>query len=228
MFAESSIKVTNLACREVFGSHTAVNLQAWLLDVQKDFGLKDEQLLALTIDSAANITAAADGYIDEIQESINGDLNNDIDYIKVNNIDANIFAEISFEEDDEEDGDFQVEDHVAFSGEEVLPSIFRIHCAAHKLQLAVNAFLKLKAIQKILITARTLAVKLRTPLVRSKLCAENFRIPELDQVTRWNSTQVLELKNFCKSNQDKDITGEGFLLLYSVSSFKYFFRTKNT
>lgn len=119
------------------------------MDIQKDFGVKDEQLLALTIDSAANITTAADGYIDEIQESRNCNLINDIDYIKDNNIDSNIFAEISFEEDDdEEDEDFQVENQVAFSGERVLPSILRIHCTAHKLQLAVNAFLKLKAIQK--------------------------------------------------------------------------------
>lgn len=205
----------NLACREVFGSHTAVNIQSWISDIQSDFKIEDNQILALTIDSAKNMTAAADGYIEEIEQNMDCDqysLFTDEEYISNHSLDANIFSEISFDEVEDEEFSILESEEDPEEDPEKLKLAFRIHCAAHKLQLAVNSFLKTNSIGKTLTVARSLAVKLRTSLIRSKITSEKLNVPCLDQATRWNSTQnmicqVLALEEFCKRHQDADIPG---------------------
>lgn len=54
--------------------HLSINIQKWLKEAQDEYGISDNQLLTLTIDSAANMTKAidmtrvVDTYIKKIDE----------------------------------------------------------------------------------------------------------------------------------------------------------------
>ena len=209
---EGTIKLANLECREVFGAHNAVKLQSWIREIQQDYKIKDEQILAISIDSDKNIAATADGQ--EIDESSSGDLENEVhdqNFAALHGLDSSIFAEIIFNEDvnvkeePAEDGAIEFVDMESHSTDEDIASTNRVHCVFHKLQLAVNKFLARRDVQKILQVARELAVKLRTSIIRGTLISENLGVPELDQPSKLCSTarmldQVLKLKDFCKSN----------------------------
>lgn len=50
----------NLVCQEVKEKHSADNIRSWVKNTLDKFGIKDEQLLGFSIDSAANVTKAID------------------------------------------------------------------------------------------------------------------------------------------------------------------------
>ena len=65
---KGEIVVYNLVCRRVNGPHNAENIKTWLKDIVADFEIDEKQLLVLSVDSAANIQAAARSYLKELDE----------------------------------------------------------------------------------------------------------------------------------------------------------------
>lgn len=53
------IVVLCLACRRVKEAHTAVNIKQWIREILLQYEVADEDILAFTVDSAANIQKAA-------------------------------------------------------------------------------------------------------------------------------------------------------------------------
>lgn len=204
---DGEIKVMNLMCRVVEERHLAVNIQKWIKKAQDDYNISNSQLLTFTIDSAANMTKAVDSFID--------DMNNE---------------EQLLEDQEKEENDEEFEDdsghslHVEIDENDDVVEIFddrqgceqfydltlpatRIHCAVHRLQLGVNDFLRKKPFVKVITIAQKLTAKLRTPTARLLLKKENLKSPIMFQETRWSSTlkmldRLLELKDFCKENQE--------------------------
>lgn len=184
--SEKNTRVLNLMCREFKSRHTADNIQSQLVVAKDLFLLKDEQLLAIAIDSAANITKAADDLIKLLNDkSLKLMLGEEID------LDETVDEILDpLDDSDETSGTLQ---EIAI----------RISCVVHKLQLAVNKFMwKDETVSKIINKAVKVSAKLRTPIVRLQMEVEGVNNGIMNQVTRWNSTylmlkRLVELKDFC-------------------------------
>ena len=183
------VKVLNLLCREVHKRHTAMNLKDLLLQVTKSYDISNDQILGLSVDSAANITKAVN------------------DLISVLNRDSLAIMEdrdCSLDDSDEKELGLLDDVYPSESIEVFQPKAVRISCVAHKLQLAVNKFMwKNKDVAKIIEKATKISAKLRTPLVRLRMSVENVGNALMNQVTRWNSTflmmeRLTSLKQFCR------------------------------
>lgn len=205
MFMNGAIRVVCLLCREVMERHFATNIQKWIGDGQNDFEITDSQIIAMSIDSARNVTRATDDFIKNLskEEELlddynavqsetdeNGDTHFDDDPVKVI-------------EDEEEEScleDEEVSDDDSYES----AAAVRIHCVVHKLQLAINDFLwKIKGNSCLITIAQKLAAKLRNSIVRSIITDAKHNQAILDQKTRWNSTffmifRLLSLQNFCE------------------------------
>ena len=82
-----------------------------------------------------------------------------------------------------------------------------VRCAAHTIQLAVSDILKISMYKKKINKFRDVSVCLRTPSHRNSLNYNNFRLPLLNNLTRWNSTylmieRLVELNEYCKQNEN--------------------------
>lgn len=120
-------------------------------------------------------------------------------------------AESRFDDDPLKEIDEIYNDEHIMEEEDVVDELFRncdtavrIHCVAHKLQLAINDFLWKNQMNNRLITlAQKLAAKLRNSIVRTMISDAKLKQAILDQKTRWNSTylmivRLLDLKEFCE------------------------------
>ena len=58
-------------CREVKERHFACNIKDWIQDSKNLFHINDEQIFAVSIDSAANITKAIDDLIVDMNKESN-------------------------------------------------------------------------------------------------------------------------------------------------------------
>ncbi|CAG7722227.1 unnamed protein product [Allacma fusca] len=86
-----------------------------------------------------------------------------------------------------------------------------MRCAAHTLQLAVWDFIKARNIQAIIVKARWLVRKLRTPTLRYMLKGRELPAPLIDVVTRWSSTTVM-LEHLVKlENTVKELVEKKFI-----------------
>jgi hypothetical protein len=165
-----STKTVNLACIEVKDCHTGKNIKEWMFQQFEDFEISSDQVCVMSVDSAANITKAINDIIEQlnaksfeaIQEQAEGsdDLHTDSEFD---------CAPIDLDEFDL-DQDFEDNDlKECFKDSSAL-----VNCTVHKLQLAVNKFLwALPEIKQIGDSSIELASKLRTPIVRLLLDAEN-------------------------------------------------------
>lgn len=64
-----------------------------------------------------------------------------------------------------------------------------VHCAAHTVELAINAAIEKSPEERIVIdTARDLVKKLRTPTILSLIEKKSLKKPLIDCITRWCST----------------------------------------
>lgn len=141
-----------LFCREVFERHFSVNIEKWVGEGQHEFAIKDTQVIALAIDSARNMTRAADDFIDKLSKAENEVLLDDkvpgedaeeeetelsaedpIDPYDNDITKAIVDEVVILDDDDEDDSDLVVPDAES-------KTAVRIHCVAHKLQLAINDF----------------------------------------------------------------------------------------
>lgn len=209
---EQQIVVRQLACLEVFDSHTGDNITEWLEEVQAEAKIHCKQILAVSVDSAANITKGVNTYIKlkkmgdedvEVYENFNQDLTAPIDELIQDS--ENAFIAAMREADDEAEEEIEEFDSVHKIHPE---SAFRIHCAVHKAQLAVNYFMwREPSVSRVLVFAQKLAAKLRNQTVRKLLRQADLPFARLDQLTRWSSTynmlqSLLKLEEFCKENSD--------------------------
>lgn len=60
------IRLFCIACREVFERHFGNNIKKWIKDAIEEFEIFDGQILAISIDSASNVTKAVDELIAEM------------------------------------------------------------------------------------------------------------------------------------------------------------------
>lgn len=168
-----------------------------------DFGIKEIQLLAVAIDSAANMTKAIDDLIKELNKVSQALMKYDEKYDST--VEDNADVPLSIHLLDENPA---LDENLL----EIIQTAIRISCVTHKLQLAINKFLwGDEEVSKLLSAAMNLAKKLRTPIVKMKLKAEHehFLSPLLNQVTRWNSTfamiqRLLTLKSFCQEYESDE------------------------
>jgi hypothetical protein len=189
--------VINLVCREFKDRHFSDKIKEYFVAVMSQFKIFDHQLLAISVDSASNITLAADKLIESLNK-------NSLMLLLDEEPDLNDVYDLN-------DEDFLEEMDVL--DESIDDMAIRISCVVHKLQLAVNKFMwKDDAVAKLIAKATKLSTKLRTSIVRLKMDIEGVKTAIMHQVTRWNSTylmlvRLLELKDFCVKFQDhKDYT----------------------
>lgn len=231
---EGEINVINLACRQVYESHTAENIKKWLQAVQGEFDIDPRQILCISTDSAANIKKAAKDFIGELKSNFevpladdpeDDDLPNDVERLSEHYpagipFDLDPSNEINFSDDSE------YQDDVASGINEKVkepavdfPNAFTINCVVHQLQLAIVKFLQSDSNKKLLAATRALAAKLRAPTIRNETKKESLKNAVIDQVTRWSSTSVmiesvLNLEAFCSEHQ-QFIKAKGTLITSS-------------
>lgn len=200
------IAVFNLKCRDVKERHFAENIKKWIQDAQIEFDITNHQIISLAIDSARNITKAVDDFIDEIEEQADDDLMNDniqifCEQTEITDDELDLIAQ----NDEDEDEDPQ---NYECNGEIGDVATVRVHCTAHKLQLAVNDFIwKNNSVKRTVVMSQRLAAKLRNSIVRPYITESGLNQAILDQKTRWSSTyamleRLLELKMFCKQKEN--------------------------
>lgn len=205
IFVNGEIKVINLMCRVVEERHLAVNIQKWLKGAQDEYGISNNQLLTITIDSAANMTKAVDIFIqaNDEEEIFFGTQQENVEEINDEVPSYSLHDQIDENEDLVETFENQEEPEELPFG--LVLSATRIHCAVHKLQLGIHDFLRQKTFTRTIAVASKLTAKLRTPTARRLLKQENLKCPIMFQETRWSSTlkmldRLLEFEEFCKRN----------------------------
>lgn len=172
------IRLFWIACREVFERHFGNNIKKWIKDAIEEFEIFDGQILAISIDSASNVTKAVDELIAEMYGEPEDD--NDEEETYAGEIPTSVAD--GFENDEE----FSIP--ITASPGEHDPVTGRVHCTAHRLQLGVNAMLTCnRSCRNALSFARRLAATLRTPNIRILVSASEFNHAVLDQQTRWSS-----------------------------------------
>lgn len=212
------LKLACLACCEVFQSHTGDNIKAWILEEIESFGIEPEQLLAIAIDSAKNVTKAIDDMIDELgkktydlmasllsadlEESVEDEAEIDQSSTGADDIEANENDSVSDDDDDATWSESESDEVEALENEEenneadfdIFPSsCIRVHCVAHRLQLGINDFLfkKEKNITALIKTASRAMASLHRSTVLRRLAlneVSSLKKPIMNQVTRWSST----------------------------------------
>lgn len=135
----NSIRVVCLQCREVFERHFAVNIQRWINEAMDQYGISEDQLIAITIDSGANVTRAVDDLILDLEDGDQEPNEIPVDFNDL--LETDEYEET--DEDEDQDFELEAEDEVDPELENVVVELktTRVHCAAHKLQLAVNGYL---------------------------------------------------------------------------------------
>lgn len=109
----------------------------------KKFGISENQLIAITIDSGANVTRAVDDLIEDLEDSdetVGDPTSSDFNEpLEDDNLDGDHLDDSESEMEDlenqSEDDELEIIAHGAGA------ATVRVHCAAHKLQLGVNWFL---------------------------------------------------------------------------------------
>lgn len=199
---------------EVFESHTGDNIRGWVKEVMEQFGIENEQIFALAIDSAGNVTKAMDDFIDAMTQEHGLLLNehdepDEIELDMEENDDSNIEEppsdddEDTFDDDgDSESGELELSASLVHSD-----TAIRVHCVAHRSQLGVVDFLYKKepVIQRLVTTAtRAMAALSRSTVLRRLAASEVVKLkkPALSQQTRWSSTyrmlsRLLDYEDFC-------------------------------
>lgn len=203
------IQLVNLATREVFESHTGDNIRKWVRETLVSYDIGDIQLGGLAIDSASNITKAVDDFVTEVGQKVaefvdkvmEGD---EEEEMKEGDEDFDLeLAGSDNDTDDDEENDEEL-DPVDDFGDHCV----RIHCVAHRFQLAMGDFLfnKEKTIARLVSKAAQAMAKIRRTTFLRRLAAtevEKLLKPVLSQKTRWSSTynmikRLITYETFCK------------------------------
>lgn len=208
-YEDGKIVVLNLACRKVKESHTANNIKKWIKEIQMEFEIKDEQILVLSADSAANMQKAAREYLKElIVKPFFVDIDDDDEEgDEEAGTEGEKDDEIDVVSDDEDKNEEEEETEFIPETFEYIDSAYLVACGAHQVQLAVEKFKKEKPVNRLLATARSLSAKLRTPQVRRLTEKENLAVAIMDQNTRWMSTfkmteRLVIYEEFCRENEN--------------------------
>ena len=179
----------NIGLEEIIGQTNAYVLKYVLLDVLKQFEIKEKQIISIVTDNGTNYLKC-------------GRLLNEKAFFD----DKNIFFD-----DEELNGDELFNDIKEYESFVIADNTFEniqlIKCGCHTLQLAIHD--SLKGNHRFIGQVREVVKVLRNPLYRGILKNVNLPIPKIDIITRWNSTyymieSVLVLKDFIKKEYLKD------------------------
>lgn len=176
--ADGRIVVRTLAVKELFTSHTAVNIRNEVADTLKTYSLPVTTILTSTSDTGANMIKTAELLGDAQAEAAGSEL---------------LTEDVWFPECELTASDFRLQ---------------TVKCAAHVLQLAVGDAIQTANVREDLNAVRGLAKALRTPSLSRTLKKEGKSAPVLDVETRWGSTydmlaSVRSLKDFTEE-MDED------------------------
>lgn len=183
---ESQIKTFTLAMTEIKTRSTSENLLQILNNVLESYKINRQQIYTMTTDNGTNMIKCTDLMLREQCENCDS-TSEDEDYEDYGINDDEILRNIEFEN----------------SG-----LVSRIPCVAHTFQLAVNKFTSMKNVDKLIVKARAVAKKLRTPTFSSIIKKQNLRQPLIDCPTRWSSTFLMlerlkTLREFCDVLDEK-------------------------
>ncbi|CAG7727624.1 unnamed protein product [Allacma fusca] len=171
-YKEGRFRLYTLAVKELHKSHTAETILEYLENTIKEYGIHREQVYSATVDNGSNFLCAL-RVCSEISDEVEDGSDEETEPP-----DADTDDVVVIQEQDEFD-------------KFTIPWLKTMRCAAHTLQLAVWDFIKARNIQAIIVKARWLVRKLRTPTLRYMLKARELPAPLIDVVTRWSSTAVM-------------------------------------
>lgn len=194
-----------LKCLEVYSPHTASNTAKWILEILKIYEVNKHQLLAITKDTARNLSAATRKLREELNLTDDDMPSEAFDDLGAkSNIMSAVNDEEEFSEIFETDQVNLKPDEQPFNDDVIF---FDIDCAEHVLQLGTNKFLnESKEIKKTVAAAQNVAVKLRNPTLKAMLSCQNQKQAILMHAVRWSWTfkmmqRLLLLKEFCQMNE---------------------------
>nr|XP_036677360.1 E3 SUMO-protein ligase ZBED1-like [Drosophila suzukii]XP_036678275.1 E3 SUMO-protein ligase ZBED1-like [Drosophila suzukii] len=145
----------------------AANLKDTILFVLNRFEISSQQIYSCTTDNGRNMVKF-------------------VELLSNENIPEELYDDSSYENETDVDND------LSFMNDVVLENkCISVRCAAHTLQLAVNAVLKDKNCSKTIGFARNLVKKLRTPTMSYIMKEKNLRKPPIDCPTRWSSSDKM-------------------------------------
>ncbi|XP_076284711.1 uncharacterized protein LOC143211135 [Lasioglossum baleicum] len=202
------IVLNTLAVKEIYNSHTAVNIQRILKDVLLAYGISVKQIYSITTDNGSNMIKLVrlvendqeDFECYDIEDNSDSENSNSLSMDELRGTRNNEEFQLSLSDDEDtisNERDETIEKYRARS----------VRCAAHTLQLAVTDVLKDSDIAAIITNARRVCKKLRTPVFKSLLKALQKKKPIIDCPTRWHSTldmleALLELRECCNTSND--------------------------
>ncbi|KAF0721881.1 zinc finger BED domain-containing protein RICESLEEPER 1-like isoform X1 [Aphis craccivora] len=201
----NKLVIRTLAMSNLEERHTSDYLKSVVLKVLNRYDIRPDQVYSCTVDNGANMVKMVRLRTKDNQN----------DNIQVDNIDEII--EENIDEDDDSDilanNQYSVEtelfnddiqEHLVHSLKSTgLGMTFCIRCSAHTIQLCVFDGINKTNIKEILVKARKVVKKLRTPTVSTMLKKKKLNKAILDCDTRWNSIydmlhRLYELKPFCE------------------------------
>ena len=175
---EKKVVVKTLACADTDKKHTSADISAILNTTMHKFEIAPENLLALIVNNASNMTKT-------------------VELLNQNDTPVTVSPdEIPSDDDDENDDDNE------FAGASLV-HIHHMRCVVHTLQLAIKDGLKQPHCNQLRTKTRHVLAKLRSPNVLTLLEKRAKKRPVLDVVTRWGSTylmikRLLELREVIK------------------------------
>ena len=163
---EKKVVVKTLACADTERKCTSADISAILNITMHKFERAAENLLALIIDNASNMTKT-------------------VELLNQNDAPVTVSPdEIPSDDDDENDDDNE------FAGANLV-HIHHMSCVVHMLQLAIKDRLKQPHCNPLLTKTRHVVAKLPSPNVLTLLEKRAKKRPVLDVVTRWGSTYLM-------------------------------------
>ena len=166
--SKNEVRTFTLAVRDTENQHSSDFIQRLVEDVLKDFEISKQQVLAVVIDNASNMTLAVQKLF---EDSIN----------------------VVAENEDELEGisTLEKETSFAFRYDSEFKTMAHMRCAAHILQLAIRDGLKVRHVVSLISKIRQVVVAARSPIIDAILRRKTNKGAILDQATKWGSTYLM-------------------------------------
>lgn len=195
----SKVVCRSLGIIKIEERHTAVNLADMLFDLLAKFGIKLEKVFSITTDTARNATNTSQvlNTIMTIDEEKSSDIIFDIEPDDDLDFGIDIENEIELQKIIDEANSLTIlaqETAKTFHRENSsIQLINQINCAAHVVQLAVNASLNESNSTELIEKVKKMCLLLRTQVVMISIRKFGSKIilPPLDNATRWNSKYLM-------------------------------------
>ena len=156
------MRIFTLSVKDTKNQHSSDFIQRLVEDVLKDFEISKEQVLAVVIDNALNMT------------------------LGVQKLDEDSITVVA-ENEDELEGILTLEEEtsLAYRYDSKFKTMTRMRCAAHTLQLAIRDGLKLRRVASLISKICQVVVAASSPKIDAILKRNTNKGAILDQATRW-------------------------------------------